>query len=1680
MSWYTHDPDFEAAREAHFRSRAGYVIGQQEQRMADELAHEEDPGFVSAALDQMGDIGAGVAHGAAGAVDETVQFLGDVADLTGILKPTGGGEWGDVTATRDLLSKVVDAPDTIVGQGAAGIAQFITGWMLPGGAVAKAGKLAVKGAQKVARPAVEKAAQAAGGTAGQVAGAMGKGAVADAVAFDPFEARLSTMLNEVPWLEPVVNDWLASNDPSQSSWEGRLKNATEGMVLGTVMEGLLRSPQMYKAMRRAWAHRQAGRPEMAEQSAQASALQDKAKTAAVETVQDAEDGVTAASEEVAAGLRTELEMDAPMGVEEWAGMPAFAREEMRGQTSRQMREGMRRYRDDTGELTIEGKLQASRRAEMERRGTLETREGGKVKVAPEELERLPGEVQDIAVLGAAKGHDIPLESLQKMGKLAAGRVPQVTARDIEELPEALQEYALDRMAAGEIPQRDELMAQGEVVREAEEAVPSAGWEADLSPEGARRVEELRTELRGLDDDDYEEIGRISGEISRIEDEVKVARLPEEAQARVREIDEERGRIEETDDWEADEELFDREAALARERITLVEGRPPEDLPPPELPFEMRYEAAREAVAAMPRASFRESVAGKTIGDELAQIAEGADQPPGFFATRDAKVTEEVTEGRGIGGILDSEGDWLFGLAREGGLMGSKDVDLAFRRLQWRKEEYRAVESPQRRAAYEKALLRFRKSVVKASERYEVQPKPLEGVEASVPGHYRDYSRRKAIHERHEPGMGRSPFAARRGARVSELEEEMPKDVVEGEAELRDRAMRLSRPELLRGAQSDEAYRSGSSQGEGVADRPVEVFLEDATQVEDFEALTASVSKELKGEVRGGSHDDARRSIQALLDDTTDWRAEEMVAFRPRVAEGVDAGEVLDTIHAMAGSLRTMASFVAGPGTRGTPADLASFVRGVMKYDAYLRWASGQVDESRRIMEMARGGDDAVHGLGERMWAHRFLDENGRLQSLALANAVLKTNGDLARITRVATEYRSQNLKGWQRGKQMGARFVSKPVREIWVNSVLSSPATHMRNIIGNTMVPLIRLPEHFIAGFMEGGLSQARGETMAAMQGMVAGFKDGVFLLNNDFRTAMANMAGDADRAAALREMRIDRGMDAMHAEFAMKIKADDISNAKATGMPSFLMEAAGRHPWGGKVAQVMDVRTRQAINTPLAALQSEDMFFKALTYRMEVQRRAFLQHWRTGLRGDALDEAVAKSVRRPDKDIHMAAMRQSHVNTFTNDLGKAGQWSLDTLNAIPGARYVVPFFKTPANIATMAGRYIPFLERTPGLGLLYKAEREALAQGGRAAQEIQARRIVGGGILLGGFGLVMSGRMTGGEVTNPQFRSTGRALGRPEYSVKIGGTWYDYRRWAGPWGLSLAATADAFTLLSAADTQEEYDVAAAFFQSASNMVGGIMDETWLGNVGEFMEVVAGDHRQQAAERFIASTARGMVPLSALSDDVREMFHLAAGAGRRQEWRQAGGAGGSDETLIEQMGEMLRGAGKQMFSAYRWIGEDGRKYPVLDLYGEPLTAGEGPVEGLGFMAALSPVAHVQERTDPLSKAIADLRMPIDRPRRTIQVSGPAMTAATLELDPDQYQFYAKRVGQLFKQIGTQKVSRARFRNYPSDALRMADIKVARGQAVKRARRELLVRFPTLRLDVQQTRMRLRREMMGER
>jgi hypothetical protein len=95
---------------------------------------------------------------------------------------------------------------------------------------------------------------------------------------------------------------------------------------------------------------------------------------------------------------------------------------------------------------------------------------------------------------------------------------------------------------------------------------------------------------------------------------------------------------------------------------------------------------------------------------------------------------------------------------------------------------------------------------------------------------------------------------------------------------------------------------------------------------------------------------------------------------------------------------------------------------------------------------------------------------------------------------------------------------------------------------------------------------------------------------------------------------------------------------------------------------------------------------------------------------------------------------------------------------------------------------------------------------------------MVGTSIGLMGMGLAAAGKMTGSGPDDPKERAVWQAQGIQPYSVKIGDSWYSYKR-LGVFGLHLGIAADMFLVAQKASEKEMSDAAGTFVHAIAKNV---------------------------------------------------------------------------------------------------------------------------------------------------------------------------------------------------------------------------------------------------------------------
>ena len=375
------------------------------------------------------------------------------------------------------------------------------------------------------------------------------------------------------------------------------------------------------------------------------------------------------------------------------------------------------------------------------------------------------------------------------------------------------------------------------------------------------------------------------------------------------------------------------------------------------------------------------------------------------------------------------------------------------------------------------------------------------------------------------------------------------------------------------------------------------------------------------------------------------------------------------------------------------------------------------------------------------------------------------------------------------------------VREFYINSLLSGPATQTVNLISNLLTAVNQIPEQFLAeqiGKFHDGEKVERGEAIARAVGLLEGSREGIKL------AGMTLWTGEQHTSETQFDQRVSKAIPGI----------------------------------GGEVVRL-----------PSRLMMASDDFFKAINYRAEINALAVRMATSEGLTGQQLAQRIQDLTSDPTDAMMAKAHEAARYQTFQNKLGDKGQILMrfrEAWHLWP----ILPFLRTPINILKYA------TERTPLGPLLMKDARErVMGKKGRAQQDIQISRMVLGTVVMTGMAaMVLSGMATGGGPDDDDEKGVKRATGWQPYSLQIGNTFYSYLRFD-PFALHLGVVADMVELRSKF-TDGNYQKAASTL--VASIIKNITEKTWVKSALKFTEML--QDPISYVERTAGDFASGFVP----------------------------------------------------------------------------------------------------------------------------------------------------------------------------------------------------------------------------
>lgn len=517
----------------------------------------------------------------------------------------------------------------------------------------------------------------------------------------------------------------------------------------------------------------------------------------------------------------------------------------------------------------------------------------------------------------------------------------------------------------------------------------------------------------------------------------------------------------------------------------------------------------------------------------------------------------------------------------------------------------------------------------------------------------------------------------------------------------------------------------------------------------------------------------------------------------------------------------------------------------------LRTVSGRLLGSRNIGV----SDELAHTMSGTGDANAFVGKWLSAENMTEADAVeyLVQSGlsrdmimDVARRTII-----SDNPVGNVRVlKQLKPEFSALDTMiEMRVNGMLSGPVTHLVNTSSTGVnMTVVKPLERMIGGAMSGDMQAVR-----SGWNLIRGMSDSVSLA--------WEMAGKALRVG---DNILDHNGNKLeyqtHQLSYERIRNSLLKNApkgaELSAPQEILARAAG---WIGTVCRI-----------PSRLLVAEDEFFKQLGFRGQLYSSLADEAAQKGIKGkdikaymeerlkDVFDEngSVIKN------ELTDRAMSFARDGSWTSPLESRsiGGWIQQGANYAPAIKLIIPFIKTPMNLFYDAARHNP-------AAVLSGNVRKALAAGGEAKADALGRMATGSLVITSGLYMAAEGRITGAYPENPKLKALWRENGIRPYSLKVGDSWFEYRRFD-PVGLILSASCDAYNHV----TEESYDrsgnidtspvVMKALTGVLMAVVENLNDKTYVQGVADAMKAI--NEPQRYAASYINKTSASFVPYSGL------------------------------------------------------------------------------------------------------------------------------------------------------------------------------------------------------------------------
>ena len=295
--------------------------------------------------------------------------------------------------------------------------------------------------------------------------------------------------------------------------------------------------------------------------------------------------------------------------------------------------------------------------------------------------------------------------------------------------------------------------------------------------------------------------------------------------------------------------------------------------------------------------------------------------------------------------------------------------------------------------------------------------------------------------------------------------------------------------------------------------------------------------------------------------------------------------------------------------------------------------------------------------------------------------------------------------------------------EIWVNSRLMSPITHIVNVVGNLGFNSLRVMEYSMAAainkvpFFSSPDGVMFNEVLAMIRSTNYGLKLG-----------MDNAAEGFKSGAAITKL--------------------DLPNRKS--ITKDVLQEKYKNSYMGTMLEYFGT----AVRFPGRMLVAEDEFFKGVLFQMELERLAtkrFNKALSDGATKEQAEDLYLRTIADPPTSVRDEVLQSMKEGTFQQDLPPGFFKNIQGFMNEPAVKLFVPFYKTVTNIFFESSKRNPMLA-----GLMPSVRRDLMGVNGPAKKQLAMAKLMSGATIMYGMFQYAYGASDG----SGDYIITGRAPG--------------------------------------------------------------------------------------------------------------------------------------------------------------------------------------------------------------------------------------------------------------------------------------------------------------------------------